>query len=100
VVFSARGLPDLEPDLDPRVVSDPPLHALSEDAHQGLFEDIDVGAAGSSVLHAGPSTLADLTQGEQVEAPPSRPGNDGLDPFRHVGCHHRAAPICSTRCCV
>jgi hypothetical protein len=56
---------------------------MPEDAHQGLFEDIDVGAAGSGVLHAGPSTLADLTQGEQVETPPSRPGDDGLDPFRH-----------------
>ena len=53
------------------MVPDPPLHAVPEDTHEGLFEVIDVGAAGSSVLHAGPSSLADLTQSEQVEAPPS-----------------------------
>ena len=93
MVRSARGLPDLEPDLDASVFADPPLHAVPEDAHEGLFEVIDVGAAGSRVFYAGPSPRADRTQGEQVEAPPSRPGDDGLDPPRRVACHHRTPAI-------
>ena len=76
-----------------RVAPDPALHAVPEDAHEGVFEVIDVGDAGSGVLHAGPPPLADLTPGEQVEAPPSRPRDDGLDPPRRVGCHHRTPAV-------
>src|SRR5450759_933086 len=84
VVRSARGLPDLEPDVGRRVFPDPPLHAVPEDAHEGVFEVIDLGDAGSGVLHAGPPSLADLTPGEQVEAPPSRPHDYCLDLPRRV----------------
>src|SRR5450830_371341 len=93
VVRSARGLPDLEPDVGRRVSPDPPLHAVPEDAHEGVFEVIDLGDAGSGVLHAGPLPLADLTPGEQVETPPSRPRDDGLDLPRRVACHHRTPAV-------
>ena len=72
---------------------DPPLHAVPEDPHEGVFEVSDVGDARSGVLHAGPPPLADLTPGEQMEAPPSRPRDDGLDPLRRVACHFRT-PQC------
>jgi hypothetical protein len=55
LVRSARGLLDLEPDVGSRVAPDPPLHAVPEDAHDGVFEVIDVGDAGSGVLYAGPA---------------------------------------------
>ena len=60
VVRSARGLPDLEPDLDCRVVPDPPLHALPEDAHEGVFDVVDVGDPGAacSTLACRPSLIA------------------------------------------
>ena len=93
MVRSARGLSDLEPDLERRVFADPALHAVPEDAHEGVFEVIDLGDAGSGVLHAGPPSLADLTPGEQVEAPPSRPRDDGLDPPRRVACQNRAPAV-------
>jgi len=93
VVRSARGLPDLEPDVGRRVSPDPPLHAVPEDAHESVFEVIDLGNAGSSVLHAGPLPLADLTPGEQVEAPPSRPRDDCLDLPRRVACHYRTPAV-------
>ena len=93
MVRPARGLPDLEPDVERRVAPDPPLHAVPEDAHEGAFETVHVRAARSSVLHAGPSPLADLTQGEQVETPPSRPYDDGLDPPRRVACHRRTPAL-------
>src|SRR5450756_2146962 len=38
VVRSARRLPDLEPDVGRRAAPDPPLHAVPEDAHEGVFE--------------------------------------------------------------
>jgi hypothetical protein len=63
VVRSARRLPDLEPDVGRRVCPDPPLLVVPEDAHEGVFEVIDVGDAGSGVLHTGPPPLADLTPG-------------------------------------
>src|SRR3972149_5966934 len=90
VVRSARGLPDLEPDVGGRVAPDPPLRAVPEDAEEGAFEVVDVGDAGNGVLQAGPPSLADLTPGEQVEAPPSRPRDDRLDPPR--GLPSRPAP--------
>src|SRR5664280_1440941 len=90
---STRGLPDLEPDVGRRVFADPPLHAVPEDAHESIFEVVDVGDAGSGVLHAGPSPLADLTQGEEVEAPPSRPRDDGLGLPRRAACHHRTPAV-------
>ena len=92
-VRPARGLPDLEPDVGRRVPPDPPLHAVPEDADEGAFEVSHVGDARSGVLHAGPPSLADLTPGEQVEAPPCRPPDDGLDPPRRVACHYRT-PQC------
>ena len=89
----ARGLPDLEPDVGRRVSPDPPLHAVPEDPDEGVFEVSGVGNARSGVLDAGPPSLADLTPGEQMEAPPSRPRDDGLDPLRRVACHFRT-PQC------
>src|SRR5665811_2451218 len=64
VVHSARGLPDLEPDVGRRVSPDPPLHAVPEDTRDGLFEVIDVNNAGCGVLHAGPPLFAQRTAGE------------------------------------
>src|SRR5450759_4367398 len=93
VVRSARGLPDLEPDVGRRVSPDPPLHAMPEDTRDGLFELIDVNNAGCGVLHAGPPLFAQRTAGEQVDTPPSRPGDDGLDPPRRVACHHRTTQV-------
>src|SRR5450759_1462301 len=93
VVRSARGLPDLEPDVGRRVSPDPPLHAMPEDTRDGLFEVIDVNNAGCGVLHAGPPLFAQRTAGEQVDTPPSRPGDDGLDPPRRVACHHRTTQV-------
>src|SRR3989304_731042 len=70
VVRSARGLPDLEPDVGGRVAPDPPLRAVPEDADEGAFEVVDVGDAGNGVLQAGPPALAALTPGEQGGGPP------------------------------
>ena len=93
MVRSARGLSDLEPDVVRCVFADPPLHAVPEDAHEGLFEVIDVGAAGSRVFYAGPPPRTDRTQGEQVKAPPSRPRDNGLDSLQRVLCQHRTLPV-------
>lgn len=90
---SARELPDLEPDVGRGVSPDPPLHAVPEDAPEGVFKVSDVGDAGSSVLDAGPPSLADLTPGEQVETPPSRPRDDGLDPPGRFACHDRTPAL-------
>jgi hypothetical protein len=75
------------------VFADPALHPVPKDAHEGAFEIVDVGAARSGMLDARPPALADLTQGEQMEAPPSRPRDDGLDPPRRVACHYRTPAV-------
>jgi len=51
VVRSARGLPDLEPDVGGRVAPNPALHAVPEDADEGVFEVIPQPATGGEACN-------------------------------------------------